>query len=249
MQVVRVLRARLEQDLAVALDRRHRGLLLHRQVGVALVEEHVLEDVVGPGERLLDVAELVSLVAVDVAPLAVVVDARLGVGETFLGRGDGRERPVLDLDQVEGLGRGLLVHRDHRGHRVADVAHALARERMLVLGHRHDAVRDREIGAGEHQVHAAVRLRTRGVDRFHHRVRVRRAQQLRVQHARENEVVGEELLADRLGAAVDAAARLADGVKRSAVKARLPARLLGRVHGRASRMMRAASSTDSQICW
>jgi hypothetical protein len=93
-------------------------------------------------------------------------------------------------------------------------------------------------------VHARVRLRAQDVDRLDDRVRVRRAQQLRVQHARENEVVGEAQLADRLGAAVDAPARLADGVE-----AGLAARLFGCVHGLASRMRRAASSIDSQICW
>ena len=67
MQVVRILRARPERQLAVALDRGERGVLLHRQVGVALVEEQVLEYVVGLRQRLLDVAELEGLVAMDVA--------------------------------------------------------------------------------------------------------------------------------------------------------------------------------------
>jgi hypothetical protein len=244
VQIVRVLRARLHQELAVALDRSERGLLLHRQVRVALVEEQVLEDVVRIRQRFIDVAELVGLVAVDVAALAVVVDARLGIGEALFGRGDRRQGPVLHVDQLQRLGRGLLVDRDHRGHRVADVAHALARERMLVLRHRHDAVGDRELGAGEHQVHARMRLRARNVDRLDQRVRLRRAQQLAMQHARQDEVVGEARLADRLGAAVDAAARLADRVE-----ALLLLGLERRVHRLPSRIVFAAASTDSQICW
>jgi hypothetical protein len=114
---------------------------------------------------------------------------------------------------------------------------------VLVLRHRHDAVGHRELGAGEHEVHAAIRPRAGRVDRLDDRVRVRRAQQLGVQHAREDEVVGELMLADRLGAAVDAAARFTDRIE-----ARFLARLFGCVHGFASRMTRAASSTDSQIC-
>jgi hypothetical protein len=56
-------------------------------VRIALVEEQVLEDVLGSRERRLDVAELVGLVAVDVAALAVVVDARLGPGEAIVSSG------------------------------------------------------------------------------------------------------------------------------------------------------------------
>ncbi|MDH5211189.1 MAG: hypothetical protein OEW96_05885, partial [Betaproteobacteria bacterium] len=101
VQVMRVLRAGLQQELAVAFDRGERSLLLHRQVRVALVEEQVLEHVRRFRQRRLDVAELVGLVAVDVALLAVVVDARLGLGQALLRGGDGIERPVLHVDQLE----------------------------------------------------------------------------------------------------------------------------------------------------
>ena len=66
-----------------------RGLLLHRQVRVALVEEDVLEDVVGRRQRLVHVAELVGLVAVDVALLAVLVDAGFRVVQGFFRIGNG----------------------------------------------------------------------------------------------------------------------------------------------------------------
>ncbi len=243
VQVVRVLRAALDHQLAVALDRGERGLLLHRQVRVALVEEQVLEHVLRFRQRLVDVAELVGLVAVDVALLAVVVNARLRIGERLLGAGDGRERPVLHFDQPERLACGLLVGRDHRRHRIADEAHASDGERIFVLRHGHDAVGNREIRAGEHQVDARMRLRARDVDRLDFRVRMRRAQQLAMQHARRAEVVGETQLAGGLGAPVDAPARLADGVE-----AFLGRQLFGGVHGLASRITRAACSIDSQIC-
>jgi hypothetical protein len=61
-------------------------------VRVAFVEEEVLEDVIGVRQPFLDVSEFVGLVAVDVAPLAVVVDARLRIGEPLLGRGDRGQR-------------------------------------------------------------------------------------------------------------------------------------------------------------
>jgi len=73
------------RELAFAVHRGDRGVLLDRQVRVALVEKHILEHVVGLGERLVHVAELEGLEAVNVPPLAVALDARLGRCERLLG--------------------------------------------------------------------------------------------------------------------------------------------------------------------
>ena len=140
----------------------------------------------------------------------------------------------LEADQRERGAGGLLVGRDHRGHRVADVAHAPDGERVLVLRHRHDAVGNRELLTGQHQVHAGMLRGARDVDRLDFRVRMRRAQPLAMQHARQDQVVGEAQLAGGLGAPVDAPAGLAYGVE---------------IHERSSLKTRAASSIDSQICW
>ncbi len=88
MDVVRHLRARPHRELAFGVDGGHRRVLLHRQMGIALVEERVLEHVVGFRERVLDVAEFVALDAVHVAEFAIFVQARLGVGQRFLGARD-----------------------------------------------------------------------------------------------------------------------------------------------------------------
>ncbi len=239
MQIVRILRARPEGELAVAVAGGERGVLLHRQMGVALVEEDVLEYVVRFGQCLLDVAELERLIAMDVARLAIVVNARLRMRQPFFWRRDRRQSLVFHFDQSERLGGRLFVFRDHRRHRVADIAHALRRERVLVLRHRHDAEGDGEIAAGQHQLHARIALRARDVDRFDQRVRMGRAQQLRVQHARQRHVIGVAQLARHLGAAVDAPPRVADHIE-----------FLRRVHALAlcSLIARAACSTESTIC-
>ena len=250
VHVMRDLCRRPERELALAVDCRDGRVLLDRQVRVALEEEQVLEHVVRRGERRLHVAELVGLVAVDVAVLVVLVDAHLGMRERLFRRGDRQQRLVPDVDEAERLVRGLLVPRDHRGQRIADVPHALRRKRVFVGRHRHDAERDREIAAGENEMHAGVLRGAGGVDRKDARVRVRRAQELRVQHARQHDVVGEARLPGHLGAAVDAAARLADHVE-ARLRAHRPPPPAGPVASGAapsSRILRAASSIDSQIC-
>ena len=128
----------------------------------------------------------------DVAGVAVVVDARLGMGEAVFRRAERAQRLVLDVDEVERLERRQLVAGDHGGDRIADEAHAVDRQRVLVLADRQDAVRDREVLAGQHEVHArGAPRRARDVDPHDARVRQRRAQQLAVHHPRQHHIVGE----------------------------------------------------------
>jgi len=141
--VVRCLRARPESQLAVGVERRQGSVLLDRQMGVAFKEEGVIEDLVGLLQRFLDVAEREGDALVDVAFLAVLVDPWAGVPQGFFGRSDGPQRFVVDFDQFQGFLCDPLVPGDHRGDRVADVAHAFAAERFLVLADRQDPELDR----------------------------------------------------------------------------------------------------------
>ena len=154
MQVVRRLRAGIDDELAVRILQRHGRVLLDRQVRIALEEEHIVEDMVGAGDRGVDVAELERHRLVDVAVVAVVVDARLGVREAVGGRREGAQRLVPDLDQVDREIGGRFVARDHGGDRIADEADLVAAQRVLVVADRQNAVRDRKRLAGQHQVHA-----------------------------------------------------------------------------------------------
>jgi hypothetical protein len=128
-------------------------------VGVALVEERVLEHAVGVGQCLFDVAEAERHRLVDVAGIAVLVDARLRMREAVLGIGIGAQRLVLDVDEVERFEGRQFVARDHGRHRIADEADAIDRQGMLVLAHRQDAVGNREIIAGQDEVDAGTRER------------------------------------------------------------------------------------------
>ena len=213
MQVVRRLGARDDDQLAVAVLVGDRRVLLEREMRVALVEEDVLEDVVRGGERLVDVAELHRDPLVDVAFVAVVVDARLEGRQRLGGIGDRLQRLVDDVEQVERLGGRQLVARDDQRDGIADEAHLVHAERVLVLAHRQDAVRDRQIGAGQDQQHAGMRRRAGGIDRDDARVRERRAQQLREHHARQDEIVRVLGLTGGLGAAVDPPPRKADDAR------------------------------------
>ena len=215
VDVVRRLRRGPEHELAVGILRRDGGVLLDRQVRVALIEEGVLEHAVGvartPARRRRTRSDTILWM---LPRVAVLVDARLGVGEALLRIAEGAQRLVLDVDQVERLECRQLVAGDDGRDRIADEAHAIDRERMLVLADRQDAVGDGEVLAGQRQVDARMRQRARHVDAEDARVRHRRAQQLAVHHPRQHHVVGEPGLAGDLRAPVDAAAGRADDVHR-----------------------------------
>ena len=210
MHVVRRLRARPEDELAVAVDRGDGGVLLERQVRAPLIEEEVLEDVIRLGEPLLDVAERERDLLVDVPLVSVFVDARLRVREAFFRLGEGSERLVLHRDQIERVGRGQLVARDDERDRIADETDGVRTERVLVLADRQDAVGDWKMAAGQDEMNAGMRLGARRIHRPDARVGHGAPQQPGVQHARQDEVVREDRLAGDLGAAVDAATREAD---------------------------------------
>ena len=125
VHVVRRLGRRPERQLSVGAEVGDRGVLLERQVRVALVEEEVLVHAVGAREPLLRVAELHRHELVDVGLVAVVVDRRLGRREAVVDRADRRQRLVVHGDEVQRLEGGVLVHRRDGGDRVADEADAI----------------------------------------------------------------------------------------------------------------------------
>src|SRR5205085_5008004 len=131
--------------------------------GIALVEKEVLENMVRGGDCGLGVTELECLQAVDVAALAVRMQARLRFRERLFGSCDRVERLVAHVDQIERLGGRLLVPRHDGGDRVPDVTHVLRGERVFVLRNRQDAEGNREVATGQYKVHARMGARTRSV--------------------------------------------------------------------------------------
>ena len=227
VDVVRGLSARPQRELPVLVDGRDGGVLLEGKVRVPLIEEGVVEDTVRLGEAALDVAEGHRDALVDVSFLAIVVDARLGRREGLLGLGDRRERLVVDVDEVERLEGRQLVLRDDGGHGIADEADLVEAQRLLVLAHGEDPVFDRKVLPGQDEANARAGECARGVDRLDPRVRKRRAQELRVEHLGQDDIVGEAGLSGDLRAPVDAPARHADDPERAAMLFALRAAVIG----------------------
>jgi len=151
--------------------------------------ERVLEDEVRLGERGLRVAARVAEAVADVGAglgaqrrqvgevagqrLTRVHEGRAG-RQRLLERDHSRQRRVVDVDQLQRLGRRRFVDGDDRRDRVALVARDVDRQQRPVA-ERGPVVRfalPREIPAGEHREDAGMRAGAGGVHPPESRVRV-----------------------------------------------------------------------------
>jgi len=117
------------------------------------------------------------------------VHERRARGERLLERHRGRERLVVDVDELErGLRRRLVDRRDG-GHRLALVARDVDREhRPIAIRRPVIRIAPGEIGAGDRGKDARQHASARDVHAPDASVGIRRAQHLRVSHARHGEI-------------------------------------------------------------
>jgi len=176
MQVVRCLRAGPDGELAVGILGGDGGVLLDGEMRVALIKESVFKDFVGFGEALIDVAEFQGDAFMDVAFIAVIVNARRRSGQSLLWIGDSGQQFVFDFDQVQSLKCDQLFASDYGGDGITNMADVINAQGLLILTDRKDSVFDGEIFAGEDKVDAGVSGSARSIDAANARVGVRRAQ-------------------------------------------------------------------------
>ena len=208
---------------------------------------HVLHDDVGAGERRRRIAarelELMADVRAGPRPQGrqirevagrrlARVDQRGPRSQRLLERHRSRERLVVDVDQLERLlGRRLVDGRDRR-HRLALVPRDPDREhRPVAICRAVVGIAPGQIGAGERGEDAGPGAGARHVDARDPRVGVRRAEHLRVSHARHGQVGDVARAAGDFLDRVDARHRMADDAERS----------------RAHRAVSAAARTASTI--
>ena len=100
-------------------------MLLDWQVRIALIEEGVFEHPIRLCERLLDITELQRHVLVNIAVVAVFVNARLGVIEPLFRSAIVRSVSYSTSIRFERFESRHLVARNHGGDRISDEAHAI----------------------------------------------------------------------------------------------------------------------------
>ena len=194
---VRRLRALIDgQALLAGIPVGDDGARLVGDAGMAAEHECRLDHRVRLGKTLVGIAGIERALEGEIVAERGMDHRRRRIERGF-GVGDGGQRLVVDVDQRAGVfGFGARA-RDHGAHRFALPAGALDGDG--VLRRRFDALEMREhadprrdhlgkLGAGDDRDHARRFLRRRGVDAFDARMRVRRAHEGDVRHARQHDV-------------------------------------------------------------
>ena len=198
-QQVRDLRRRPQRERPFAgMVRGHHGPRLDRHGRETLVVQAVLDHAVRPPEGIVDVAAAQDRLREG----DVGTQLRMRERRAFPGRclrvGHDRQRIVVDVDGVDGVACDVRIGGNRDGHRVAReidpvVGEHGVRRRLEIRNRRrtgHEPARVVDVGAGEHGDDSGNRLRGAGIDAHNPRVRVRAAQDARMQHARQPHVVG-----------------------------------------------------------
>ena len=142
-------------------------------MGVAFEEDDILPAVCRRTHRRLGVAKLQGNRFVDVG---TAVNGLLATRDGVRDRHEAGQGVELYLDQVERVIGDPLVGRGDGGDRIADVAHLLASQRLLILADRENAEFDRQVISGEDGEHAGQGPRPGGVDAENAGMRMRAAQ-------------------------------------------------------------------------
>ena len=170
---------------------------------------------VGLGEGAVGIA-IGEMAHAQLVRARALMDKRRAGRDRGAGIDHGGQRLVLDRDKIGGVFRDIAIPRQHQRHRLADIAHALHRERPLrnALLHR-DQERVAELlhlGAGD-DMDAAQRQRRRGVDAADQRVRVGRADDMRVERAPiHRQIIDEPPASPQQRAILDPPHRLAEPI-------------------------------------
>ena len=229
------------------------GARLVGDAGMAAEHEGRLDDFVGRGEAPVGIARLVAALEGEVVAERRMDHRRAGL-ERGLGIGDGGELLVIDNNKRAGILGLCPAPRDDRGDRLALPAGAVDCDR--VLRRRLDALQMREhadpgcdhlrkLGAGDDRDHARRGFRRNSVELEDAGMRVRRAHEGDVHHARQHDV------ADILAAALDEPAEVGarHGAPDIGVRAIERGQCGGHVVGHRPARVCATAATASTIAW
>ena len=151
VHVMRCLRRSAERELAVGGILGDGGVLLHREVGIALEEDDVFSHVLGGADGSIGIAELQGHGFVHVRQ---AMDRLALAGEGLLNRHEMRQFRELHVDQVQRLVGDPLISGGHRRDWIAHIPDFLPGERLLVLADREDPELDRQVVSGQDGQHS-----------------------------------------------------------------------------------------------
>ena len=186
----------------IEFERSQRTVRFHGRMGDLVGEEAAFGDVVGVSKRLVGIAEDVVIILLRVVRLVVVDEIGLGL-HRFFGVEVGGQKLIIHSNQFERLLGNGFGDRSHAGYVVTDVANLVERQRVLVVADGENAEGIGRVLAGDHRDHTVKSLGSAGVNALDASMRMRRMQNLSMEHAGDGKVVGVLAAAGRFSGSVN----------------------------------------------
>ena len=164
----------------------------------------LLDDHIRLRETVFDVA-VADRDVLDEIVLGVIVNHRSARDHRLVRIKYRRKQLVFDLDFFDSFARRGQRLGGDRSDLLADITHLVARHDRLVGDEHAESILPWHVGTGDDPLDAHYRFGVRGVDRNDARVRMRAAQNLHMQHARQNHVACVAQRAGHLGRRIDTA--------------------------------------------
>ena len=170
----------------------------HRRRDQALIDQRLLNDYIGLTQRLIDRALIAACPFHDDVIGRILVKLRRARFGGFFGIDHHRQRLIIDFDQPHRILSNIAVLSDDHRHTRASESHFVAFQHVRRVDVVLDAARlpgtrqrrnTREILPREHTDHAGNSLRRVGIDRLDPRMSVRTAQNSRVGHAQQLNII------------------------------------------------------------
>ena len=213
MNVVRCLGCAPQRELVVGVVITNRCVLLHRQVCITFIEESIFANQISLSESFVGFTEFQRDFFMNVAAVAVFMNARLIYTDAFFNRRDCLQGFVIDLNQIHRVEGDVFINGGDRRYRIANEAHLVDAKSVFILTDGKNAVGNWQVLAGEHCQHTGQRQSFREIDAFDQGVWQVATENSAIEHARQKDVVGKLRLAGALGAGIDLAKGLADYIE------------------------------------
>src|SRR5262245_53413166 len=210
---------------------RHGCMLLQREMSIAFIEEYILPNHVRLGKSALGVTELQVNLFMNIAAIAIFVNARTWFLERLFDRPDSLQSFVFHNNRIGRLNCRIFIYCGNRRHRITDHANLFNAECMFILADRENPIWDGQVTTRDNRHNTWNSQSFRRIDPYNSRMRQWAAQEFGKEHAWKLNVVGITSLPRTLRTCIHFTKVFSDYFERGRASGRVGERESGRAVG------------------